>query len=359
MAAFFEKMSKLDSKLRQVFYSEIYNPENMEKYDMFLTVIKFAPREEKEVFYKSINENFVQHLENEANNNQKISEENYEKAYSEMESVLEVLENRLQVMMKHTEEVKPKIYEFRNMMKAGKEEAWKDIITDQMLDVPKPPAEKEVNENSVIVDLPKPSANVLQKKNLFDCIGERESRRKFTEEKLSLDELSYLLWATQGVRKKIEGRDVHMKTVPSGGARQPFETYIAVNYVEGLKSGIYRYLIFQHKLVFLHTMDNQIEKLIESSYNQDFVGNSAVVFFWAAIPYRMEWRYFLEAKKDILIEAGHICQNLYLAAESINCGTCAIAAYSQEKVDNMLKLDGKDEFVVYLAPVGKLQKTAE
>jgi SagB-type dehydrogenase family enzyme len=69
----------------------------------------------------------------------------------------------------------------------------------------------------------------------------------------------------------------------------------------------------------------------------------------------MEWRYSVAAHRVILIDAGHVCQNLYLACQAIGAGTCAIAAYDQNKMDEFLKVDGKDEFVVYLAPVGKVK----
>jgi SagB-type dehydrogenase family enzyme len=75
---------------------------------------------------------------------------------------------------------------------------------------------------------------------------------------------------------------------------------------------------------------------------------------WSAIPYRMEWRYGLAAHKVILLDAGHVCQNLYLACEAIGAGTCAVAAYDQELMDKLLRIDGNDEFVIYLAAVGKV-----
>ena len=87
---------------------------------------------------------------------------------------------------------------------------------------------------------------------------------------------------------------------------------------------------------------------------QSFVARGAVAFIWTTIPYRMEWRYSLAAHRVILIDAGHVCQNLYLACEAIQAGTCAVAAYDQELLDELLAVDGKDEFAVYLAPVGKI-----
>jgi SagB-type dehydrogenase family enzyme len=93
--------------------------------------------------------------------------------------------------------------------------------------------------------------------------------------------------------------------------------------------------------------------MLEATFGQPFAGSSAVVFLWTALPYRMEWRYGLAAHKVILLDAGHVCQNLYLACEALSLGTCAIAAYDQERMDQLLRVDGKDEFTVYLAAVGK------
>ncbi len=68
----------------------------------------------------------------------------------------------------------------------------------------------------------------------------------------------------------------------------------------------------------------------------------------------MEWRYDLAAHKVIALDAGHVCQNLYLACEAIEAGCCAIAAYDQDLMDALIKLDGQEEFTVYLAAVGKV-----
>jgi len=96
-------------------------------------------------------------------------------------------------------------------------------------------------------------------------------------------------------------------------------------------------------------------KLGDLAMDQPFVGQGAACFIWSAVPYREEWRYGTQAAKGILLDAGHVCQDLYLACESIGCGACAIAAYRQEELDRFLGLDGEDELVVYLAPVGKVE----
>lgn len=230
------------------------------------------------------------------------------------------------------------------------------IETDQKQKLPQPPLQKFVEEDAEIIVLPKANKDVITKTNIFDCLMERKSNRIYTEESLSLEELSFLLWSTQGV-KKVVGKVnfATFRTVPSGGARHPFETYLVINRVEGLRKGVYRYLPLDHKLVFLFDKNNMEEEVAEAVSGQKFIASSAAVFVWSCIPYRSEWRYDISAHKTILQDSGHLCQNLYLACEAIGCGTCAIGDYNQEIIDKFFMLDGKDEFIVYAAPVGKVK----
>jgi SagB-type dehydrogenase family enzyme len=96
-------------------------------------------------------------------------------------------------------------------------------------------------------------------------------------------------------------------------------------------------------------------RINEAANGQNFVGESAVVLIWTVRPYRTEWRYGEDSLKDILISVGHICQNLYLACESIGAGTCAIVAYNQKLLDSFVGVDGEDEIALYLAPVGRVK----
>jgi SagB-type dehydrogenase family enzyme len=231
-------------------------------------------------------------------------------------------------------------------------------VSDQMKGLAMPPSQKALEPDSELIPLPRPDPSVLKKPDILTCIADRKSRRKYSLENLTLDELAYLLWATQGVRKALpSGR--HYRTVPSAGARHSFETYLVIQHVEGLKTGVYRYLPFDHQLVYLFTAENLPEKMTALASEQPFVGNSAVCFIWSSIPYRMEWRYGIESERVILMDVGHLCQNLYLAAESIGCGTCGVGAYEQAALDQFLGLDGRDEFVIYLAPVGKMPQVQE
>ena len=226
-------------------------------------------------------------------------------------------------------------------------------MSDQSKGLPEPPLELPRDPNAKIVALPKPRKDILAMNDLYACMEKRRSRRRWTREPLSLEELSFLLWATQGVEEVLGDGYATLRVIPSGGARHAFETYLAVNRVAGLEPGVYRFLPLSHQLVFLFASDDLRAKIGRATFGQQFVADGAVVFFWSCIPYRGEWRYTVAAHKLMLLDAGHLCQNLYLACEALGAGTCAIGAYDQDAVDALLKLEGRDEFVVYLAPVGK------
>ena len=189
--------------------------------------------------------------------------------------------------------------------------------------------------------------------SLVEAIKNRKSHRTFIDRPLKLDELSFLLWATQGIRQQIDQGHAY-RTVPSAGCRHALETYLCILKVEGLDRGIYRYLPQEHQLLFEGPEEGLAEKLVRAVFRQPYPGKAAVTFIWTAVPYRMEWRYGLAAHKVIALDAGHVGQNLYLACEAVGCGTCAIAAYDQEAMDRLLRIDGVDEFVIYLATVGKI-----
>jgi SagB-type dehydrogenase family enzyme len=226
--------------------------------------------------------------------------------------------------------------------------------TDQSRGLPPPPRQAACPPDAVRVDLPDGSSALtrLARMPVGEAIASRESVRQYADTPLTLEEFAALLWATQGVRR-ILSPAVALRTVPSAGARHSFETYLAVNRVETLPAGLYRYLPFDGQLAQL-ALDPQIgRRAAAACLGQRFVSLAAVTFFWTAIPARMEWRYDLAAHKVIALDAGHVCQNLYLACESLGLGACAIAAYHQEACDRLLGIDGDQEFTLYLAPVGR------
>lgn len=230
--------------------------------------------------------------------------------------------------------------------------------TDQSRGIKAPPIEKPYSPDSERVELINADWDKLFDITLSKAIKNRESRRNYNNEPLTLTQLSFLLWATQGIR--MCAGDIAFRNVPSAGCRHALETYMAVFNVEKaksgekLKEGIYRYLPLTHELLFEFSENDLQEKMIKATFGQIFAGKSAVTFIWTAIPYRMEWRYGLDSHKVIAMDTGHVGQNMYLACEAIGAGTCAIGAYDQDYLDELLHLDGEDEFAIYLAPVGKI-----
>jgi len=225
--------------------------------------------------------------------------------------------------------------------------------TDQNKRIAPPPIEKPYPLEAKRIDLPKyDQLKDIGKIDLKAAIKNRESRRSYSHKPLSLEELSFLLWATQGIRQKLDSGHA-LRTVPSAGCRHAFETYLCVLNVKDLDQGIYRYLPLEHQLLFEFAEEDLNKKIRHAVLGQRYPGEAAVTFIWATIPYRMEWRYGLAAHKVIALDAGHVCQNLYLACEAIGAGTCAIAAYDQGEMDKLLRIDGQDEFTIYLASVGK------
>mgnify|MGYP005838497813 CR=1 FL=1 len=241
---------------------------------------------------------------------------------------------------------------FKNQTLPGMSE----IKTDMMKRLPLPPIEKPTPENATLIDLPRlDEFRHLSTISLVDAIVNRESRRIYADEPISLGQLAFLLWSTQGVKQLIRNGMVTLRTVPSGGGMHPFETYLAVHNVVGLTPGIYRYLAIAHQLVRVDTPSEGLrERLTTICNDQPYVGNGAVTFVWSVRPYRTEYRYGEDTLKDILMSVGHICQNLYLACEGLGLGTCATVAYQQADVDALIGVDGDEEIALYVAPVGKI-----
>jgi SagB-type dehydrogenase family enzyme len=203
-----------------------------------------------------------------------------------------------------------------------------------------------------VIDLPDPKTLKIAGVDLRTAIDRRHSFRLYRDEALSLEELSFLLWCTQGV-KAVTPRPCTLRTVPSGGARHAFETYLMVRAVDGLEPGIYRFLAIEHKLQLVKPGTQTLQDVTDLCGGQKMVELSAVTFIWAAVPYRMIWRYSQRAYRGLFLDAGHVCQNLYLAAEAIDCGVCAINAFFDDEFNKYLSFDSEQQFVIYCASLGK------
>ncbi|MEI6072298.1 MAG: SagB/ThcOx family dehydrogenase [Verrucomicrobiae bacterium] len=224
---------------------------------------------------------------------------------------------------------------------------------------PEPPAEKAVPPGAKRIALVPPADIRLGDMPVRAAIAARRSTRDFSAAALSLEELSFLLWATQGItgEQRDEAGAVvqRFRAAPSAGARYPLETYLAIHRVEGLAPGLYRYLPLDHQLVLVREDARISESLQAACYGTPAAGTAAAVFIWSAVPARTEWKYTYLAHRMIAMEAGHVCENLYLAAQASGTGCCALLSYDQPHVDELLGVDGREEFALYIACIGKPQ----
>jgi SagB-type dehydrogenase family enzyme len=220
------------------------------------------------------------------------------------------------------------------------------------LGMPQPPIELEWDRKKTAIRLPAPKEIHLGALSLREAIERRRSVRDYSAAPLSLEELSYLLWCTQGVQRRSAG-GLTMRTVPSAGARHAFETLLCINNVSGLRPGLYRFLAMDHALLEEDTGTDVADNLADACLGQEFVKTCAATFIWTAAVYRMTYRYGERGYRYLYLDAGHVCQNLYLAAVSIGCGACAIGAFEDDEVNRVLRLDGENRFAIYLGAVGK------
>ena len=256
--------------------------------------------------------------------------------------------------MEQTEH-KMHIQEGREWMKANPPEG----MSDQKAGLPQPSLCKDCGDTRI--SLTREFSGLIRTSDILTLIGRRSSKRSYTEESLTQAELAFLLWSCQGVKAVIgKERKATLRTVPSAGARHPLETYLWVNLVEGLRPGLYHYHALDHALEFIGEIENQQEQVSAAFGGQTFFGQAPVSFVWTAVPYRSEWRYQKQGPKYVLLDAGHACENLYLAAEAIGCGACGVGAYHQQEADRLLRLSSgpssapENEFVVYAAAVGRV-----
>jgi SagB-type dehydrogenase family enzyme len=226
--------------------------------------------------------------------------------------------------------------------------------TDQVMGLPQPELADALRADRVVIDLPAPASLKPQKVDLTEAMVSRVSVRQYSDEPLTLDELSYLLWVTQGV-KQVTSRPATLRTVPSAGSRHPFETYLLINRVVGLEPGIYHYAALDHKLERVSVEPGLVDRVTLALFRQGMVRESAVTFLWVAVAYRTKWRYTERGYRYMHLDAGHVCQNLYLGVQAVGCGCCGIAAFNDELVAEVLDIDGVERFGIYMAVVGKLK----
>ena len=181
---------------------------------------------------------------------------------------------------------------------------------------------------------------------LTELLKQRRSVRNFKNASLSMEELSMLLWAAQGITHPHGYR-----TAPSAGALYPLELYVVVGQVEGLDQGVYHYLAKKHQLV--KTLDGDKRKRLASeAYWQSWMSDASVVVIFTAVYKRTTRKYGSRGKRYVHIEVGHAGQNLFLQAISLGLSSAVVGAFSDKNVKDLLEIPDNAEPVIMM-PVGK------
>lgn len=189
----------------------------------------------------------------------------------------------------------------------------------------------------------------LEEARILPLLQNRRSQRSFLQEGIPLQSLSFMLWASQGVTAAAGS---HLfRTAPSAGALYPIETYISVQDVPGLDSGLYHLDVQYFELEHIRK-EPVAEDLAIACLNQQFIAGAAITVIWTAVFRRNFSKYGNRGLRYVLLDAGHICQNLLLAAEATGCSGCPIAAFFDEEVNSILRVDGEEETAVYVATIG-------
>ncbi len=227
---------------------------------------------------------------------------------------------------------------------------------DLVLRVPEPPHELPVKEGQATIKLPNPKKFKVPDFPVRKAIENYEPVGFFSRSKINLKELSYLLWCTQGFRK-IVAETIQLRIVPSSGSRYPLETYFVANEVEGLETGLYRYLPRSHSIVAERIDSGLILEMSTASLNFKVMTRAAITFLWVAVPYRSVWALGNRGYRSVLIEAGHTCQNLILAAAGLGYEVFPTDMFHDELIAKLANLDPEIQWPVYLAAVGKVEKS--
>lgn len=194
------------------------------------------------------------------------------------------------------------------------------------------------------IKLPRP--NHEGKLSVEEALLKRRSVRDYKDEPLTLEEISQLLWAAQGITSP-EG----LRTAPSAGALYPIEVYIVVGKVENLPAGVYKYKPEGDELVKIVDGDKRAQ-LCDAAISQSWVKEAPAVIVLTAVFERTTAKYGERGIKYVYIEAGHVAQNIYLQVTALNLGTVTVGAFDDEEVKKVLEIPGKEE-PLYIMPIGK------
>jgi len=193
-----------------------------------------------------------------------------------------------------------------------------------------------INKGEDMIKLPEP---VFTNRSIETCIQARRSIRSFQDYDLTLQEISNILWAAQGITDTVN----NFRTVPSAGATYPLEILIAK------KDGLFQYIPQSHSLKKLAHTDLRVD-IAKAALAQMFIGNAGIVVIIAAAFERTTWRYGQRGERYVNNEVGHCAQNIHLEAVALDLGSVPIGAFDDDQIRNILLFDAEP---LYIIPVGK------
>lgn len=191
-----------------------------------------------------------------------------------------------------------------------------------------------------------PPPRLAGEQSLESVLDARRSIRAYRDAPLSLEEVSQLLWAAQGVTDEDGGR-----TAPSAGALYPLEVYLVAGNVTSLEAGVYHYRPRDHAIA-RHAEGDMRARLARAALSQECVRDGAAVLVFAAVYARTEGKYGERAARYVHMEAGHAAQNVCLQATALGLGAVPVGAFDDDAVHKALALPSAER-ALYLVPVGK------
>ncbi|MFN3533920.1 MAG: SagB/ThcOx family dehydrogenase [Desulfatiglandales bacterium] len=178
--------------------------------------------------------------------------------------------------------------------------------------------------------------------SLEEAIKRRRSVRNFQKGQLSLEEISQLLWAAQGITDPKGYR-----SAPSAGALYPLEVYLVVGEVKGLESGVYKYENRNHGLIKIRGGDPASE-LYRAALMQDWVLRAQANLVFGAVFERTTSKYRERGFRYVYMEAGHAAQNVLLQAEALGLGGVVVGAFYDEQVKKALAMEEEPIYIISL-----------